>query len=99
MSSQSRLEELLDRWEEERMQNPQRSLDEFVIEQVGSGDQDLVIRFRQMAEELADIDKKMDQVVGRFSTLANQIPNQNGIHLSTLRPGLSPISGTALYLV
>lgn len=97
MADETRVDQLLDEWEELRESNPHLSLEQFIEDRLERADSELIEAFRHQAEELASIDQQMEQVAGQLPTV-DQPPKWDGddLRLSGLAPGLEPIPGYRL---
>ncbi|MAX36771.1 MAG: hypothetical protein CME33_09430 [Gimesia sp.] len=97
MSDEFLIDQFLDAWEEQLESKAPLSLEQFIKERLEGTASELVEAFRHQAEELASIDRQIEQIAGPVGTV-NQSPNWNGesLRLSALQPGLEPISGYSL---
>ncbi len=91
MNRELELEDLLDQWEQSVEENPSLPLEQFISTHRDSIAGDLVATFREKAERLVQIDRKLCQVLE-----PSKQPSETSNGLLSLATGCEPVAGYTL---
>ncbi|WP_417385384.1 protein kinase domain-containing protein [Gimesia sp.] len=97
MSDELLIDQFLDEWEDLQESPIPLTLDQFVKERMKGADSELIKSFRKQAEQLASINRQLDQLAGPVTSVNHTLNgHSDDLRLSSLQPGLEPIPGYTL---
>ncbi|MCG6154657.1 family 16 glycoside hydrolase [Rubinisphaera margarita] len=96
MEQAERIEQLLDDWNDLLESNPAAELDAFIRQHATHLTATELIQFRRVACQLADLDRRLGELVENSSAYPSANLESSREHVVFLRPGLEPVPGYQL---